>query len=168
MEPIQRIKRLERRVSVLTACLIFTAAAFAIVGLRAQPAVTESLRVRQITVVDAKGTERLWIGAPVPDPIFQGKRVSRSGPVSGVVLLDANGNERSGYVTSDLSGDVFLSLDSEKAQEALFLVNAGGGGHISIYDANRNQARIAMLNGKPTLVLQEKGQVAFEQPPTKK
>ena len=58
-----------------------------------------------------------------------------------------------------------LNRFTEKAQEALFLVNAGGGGHISIYDANRNQARIAMLNGKPTLVLQEKGQVAFEQSP---
>jgi len=80
MDPIQRIKRLERRVSVLTACLVLTVAAFAIVGLRAQPAVTESLRVRQITVVDAKGTERLWIGAPVPNPISEGKRVSRSGP----------------------------------------------------------------------------------------
>ena len=167
MDPIQRIKRLERRVSVLAACLVLTVAAFAIIGLRAQPAVTENLRVRQITVVDAKGTERLWIGAPVPNPIFQGKRVSRSGPVSGVVLLDANGNERSGYVTSDLSGEVFLSLDSEKAQEALFLVNAGGGGHVSIYDVNRNQARIGVLDGRPTLVLREKGQVAFEQPPTK-
>ena len=87
--------------------------------------------------------------------------------MSGVVLLDANGNERSGYVTSDLSGEVFLSLDSEKAQEALFLVNAGGGGHVSIYDVNRNQARIGVLDGRPTLVLREKGQVAFEQPPTK-
>jgi hypothetical protein len=107
MEPIQRIKRLERRVSVLTACLAVMVAAFAIVGLRAQSAVTETLRVRKITVVDAKGTERLWIGAPVPNPIFQGKRVNRSGPVSGVVLLDADGNERGGYVTSDLSGEVF-------------------------------------------------------------
>src|SRR5262245_66010477 len=97
----------------------------------------------------------MWIGAPVPDPIVQGKRLKRSGPISGVILLDAKGNERSSYVTSDLSGEVFLSLDSEKGQETLFLANPGGGSHLSIYDANRNEARIGVLRGRPTLLLRE-------------
>ena len=164
MEPIQRIQSLERQVRVLTVAFFLTIIGVAAAGLSAQPGVVDSLRVRQITVVDANGTERVWIGAPVPDPIVMGKRVPRSGPVSGVVLLDTKGNERSGYVTADPTGEVFLSLDSEKAQEALFLINPGGGGHVSIYDANRNMARLGVLQGRPTLLLEEKGRVAFEQP----
>ena len=85
-------------------------------------------------IVDDKGTERVWIGAPVPDAIVQGQRQKRQGPISGMVLLDAKGNERGGYVTSDLSGEVFMSLDSERGQETLFLANPGGGAHVSIFD----------------------------------
>ena len=163
MELIQRIERLERRLRALTAALIFALAAFAIASLRAQPAVTESLRVRQITVVDQNGTERLWIGAPVPDPIVQGERRKRSGPMYGVVVLDRHGNERGGFGTSD-AGEVWLGLDSERAQEARFIVNPGGGGHLSFFDADNNYARIGIWPGRPTLFLREKGEVIFEQP----
>jgi len=83
----------------------------------------EVLRVREITVVDAKGTERVWTGAPVPDPIGWGKRSKRAAPASGIVLLDAKGDERSRYLTSDTYGEVWLGLDSEEAQEATFLAN---------------------------------------------
>jgi len=97
METNLRIEVLERRVRALTATLILTVAAFSVINLGAQSQPTANLRVRQITVVDAKGTERVWIGAPVPDPIENGRRVARQGAVSGVILLDAKGNERSGY-----------------------------------------------------------------------
>ena len=66
-----RIQLLERRVKVLTVLVILMPAACFIVTLRAQGGATDNLRGRQITVVDAKGTERVWIGAPVPDPIVQ-------------------------------------------------------------------------------------------------
>ena len=62
---------------------------------------SDVLRVHQIVILDEKGTERVWIGAPVPDPIVQGQRQKRAGPVSGIILLDAKGNERGEYVTSD-------------------------------------------------------------------
>jgi hypothetical protein len=163
MDPNQRIDLLERRVRALTATLILTVAAFSVITLGAQSRPADNLRVREITVVDAQGTERVWIGAPVPDPIENGRRVARKGAVSGVILLDAKGNERSGYVTSDGSGEVFMSLDSERGQEALFLMNPGGGGHLSIYDAAKNQAEIGIVRGRPTVRLEDKGQVIFEQ-----
>jgi hypothetical protein len=71
------------------------------------------------------------------------------------------------YVTSDLSGEVFMSLDSEKGQETLFLANPGGGAHLDIYDAQRNLASIGVLNNQPTLVLKRAGNTIFEQPQTK-
>jgi len=166
MNASQRIEVLERRVRALTVMLILTVAAFFVITLRAQSDVTDNLRVRQITVVDAKGTERVWIGAPVPNPIVQGRRVPRNGAVSGMIVLDAKGNERGGFVTSDPGGGVFIGLDSEQRQEALFLVNAEGGGHLSIYDNQGNRARLGVLRDRPTLLLEEKSQAVFEQPST--
>ena len=43
---------------------------------QAQPA-PETLRVRQLEVVDANGTPRVVIGAPKPDPQIRGKRGKR-------------------------------------------------------------------------------------------
>jgi hypothetical protein len=67
MNPTERLAALERRVRALTVTLVVAVAALAVVTLRAQSGVTDNLRVRQITVVDAKGTERVWIGAR---PVF--------------------------------------------------------------------------------------------------
>jgi hypothetical protein len=68
---------------------------------QASPAETGSiLRVRGLSVVDERGMERVYIGAPVVDPLRFGKRFRR-GPVSGILLFDCAGNERSGYVTTD-------------------------------------------------------------------
>ena len=167
MGTLDRINRLERQLKALAAAWLLTIIAVGLVGWKGRPGQPETLRVRQVTIIDDKGTERVWIGAPVPNPIVQGQRVERAGAVSGIILLDAHGNERSGYVTSDLSGEVFLSLDSEKAQEAMFLVNPGGGGHLSIYDGDRNLAQIGVLGKGPTLALRQKGEIVFQQPKTK-
>src|SRR5437868_3696323 len=59
------------------------------------------LRVRGLIVVDEHGIERVWIGAPLPDPSFLGKRGQRQAPISGILLMDADGTERSGYVTDE-------------------------------------------------------------------
>ena len=164
METSRRIERLEHRVNVTIVAFLSAIAGLVLVGWRTQATLPENLRVRQITIVDESGKERVQIAAPLPDPMVQGQRQKRSGPVSGIILLDAKGNERSGYVTSDVYGEVFLSLDSEKGQESLFLVNRGGGGHLSIYDSDRNFARIGILRGRPTLILKDKGETVFEQP----
>lgn len=54
------------------------------------------LRVRGISVIDEKGTERVYIGAPVPEPLILGKRFPRGGRMSGIILFDEDGTERSG------------------------------------------------------------------------
>src|SRR5690242_11631739 len=65
------------------------------------PGTSDFLRVRGIVVVDEKGTERIWIGAPVTHPLNVGKRHPRGGKASGIVLLDEEGNLRSGYLTTN-------------------------------------------------------------------
>jgi hypothetical protein len=99
-----------------------------------------------------------------PSLSWQGKRLKRSGPISGVVLLDGNGNERAGFATSDGTAEVFIGLDSERAQEARFIVNREGGGHLTFFDDDKNYARIGIARGGlPTLVLRRKGETIFEQ-----
>lgn len=167
MDLTERVDCLERRLKVVTTALVLIVTGVAVAGFKAQPTPSDVLRVRQITVVDNKGTERLWIGAPVPDPIVLGERRKRSAPMSGVIVLDTKGNERGGFGTSDVSGEVWMGLDSEKRQEARFIVNPGGGGHLSFFDAENNYARIGIWPGRPVLVLREKGKTVFEQPPAR-
>ena len=165
MESTKRIEQLERRVRALMVAFVLTLAGFAITLLRAQSPVTENLRVRQIAVVDAQGRERVLIGAPLPDPVVRGQRMSRNGAISGIALIGPSGNERAGFATSDRSpSSVFIGLDSEMRQESLFLVNADGGGHIDFYDSAKNYARIGISQGRPTLFLRDKGATVFEQP----
>ena len=51
------------------------------------------ITLKRLAIVDTKGSERVVISAPLPDPIIQGKRMHRDGPVSGVSIFDPKGNE---------------------------------------------------------------------------
>src|SRR6202795_1487583 len=127
----RRVSSLERRVvwlavccAALTTCLFLFATGGGVKA-DAQPGI---LTVKRLAVVDDKGTERVVIAAPLPDPIIQGTRVKRDGPVSGMLIFDPKGNERGGYVTSD-TGDLaaFLTLRSEPDQVFTAYANANSG-----------------------------------------
>jgi len=51
----------------------------------------QKLRVRELAVVDERGTERVLIAAPLPEPMIMGKRGKRGGKISGIIILDATG-----------------------------------------------------------------------------
>lgn len=124
------------------------------------------LRVRGLVVVDAGGVERVVIGAPVPDPLIYGRRSARLGSGAGILLLDADGNERSGYLTSDEVGEVFLTLDAAARQQALFLANATGGAHVSVWDAQGSYAQLAAVGPRPWVTLRSGGRVLTSLPDT--
>ncbi len=104
-------------------------------GIAAKPAADSVLTVRELVIVDAMGTPRVRIGAPLPDPIMLGKRFNRGGVVSGILIYDAEGNERGGYVTGDESRGAALTLD-EIMRAAV---------HIGVED--RGEAHVAVDNG---------------------
>lgn len=122
------------------------------------------LHVRGVVVEDMNGVERVRLGAPLPDPMIHGVRQKRSGVISGLLISDAKGNERGGYVTADKSGEAFLSLDSEDTQQSLFLVNPGGGIHFDLYDQMGNSASLSVFPGGPRLTLKKGRETVVDLP----
>ncbi len=123
------------------------------------------LRVRGLVVTDTSGHERVRLGAPLPDPIVHGVRRRRSGAISGLLILDAKGNERGGFVTADQSGEAFIGLDSEDEQQVLFLANPKSGVNFDIFDSNGNEAQVTVFPSGPKLTMKKRKETVLELPP---
>lgn len=96
---------------LLTECVATTSAPFV---------TADSLRVRELVVIDSQGTVRVRVGAHLPDAMVEGHRLPRGEDASGVLLYDDTGRERGGYVTFAPSRNVALTLDTRERQAALF------------------------------------------------
>lgn len=157
----RRIEILERRQRCGLAFIVLIIVAFgALAAAKKEPDV---LRVRHISVVDANGIERVHIGAPVPEPLILGKRLARGGTVSGVILYDAEGNERSGYVTADDYPNVFFTLDSLVGQHVLFISEPQGETTLRLWNRH-GLAQLASTNDGGSIVLKKEGKTIFQQP----
>lgn len=102
------------------------------------------IKVRGIVVVDSLGIERVIIGSHLPEPNFgskngYGNRSNSRGKngVSGMMLYDAEGQERGGYVTDDNLGNAFLTLDSKTQMQLLLLAEPQGAATIMLNSADR-------------------------------
>jgi hypothetical protein len=124
------------------------------------------LHVRGAVVEDAFGQEGVRLGAPLPDPLFHGVRGHRSGEISGLLITDATGTERGGYLTADKSNEAFLSLDSQGEQQALFLANPAGGVNFDLYDEMGNEAAITVFPDGPKFKMKKNHVKILELPNT--
>jgi hypothetical protein len=122
----RQIAHLRRALGIVTGVLA-CAGALAITGFagrggaEAPPAtVADSLRVRELIVVDDSGTVRARVGGNLPDAVYHGRRAHRGDQAAGVLLYDKDGLERGGYVTFDRWGVVALTLDNRGQQVAIF------------------------------------------------
>jgi hypothetical protein len=123
----------------------------------------EFLRVRGLTVIDANGTPRLILGAPLPDP----KTGKRKKPASGMLILDAHGTERGGYVTSDGdNSEAYITLDNAigGGQAAMLLANPDKGATLVVMNRDGDAVGLTTAYPRPTIQLIEKGKVIFKQP----
>ena len=98
-----------------------------------QSAAPAALRVSELVVVDPKGVERVRIGGDLPDAIIAGKRVPRGEKAAGVLLYDGAGQERSGYVTFEPSGNVGMTLDTKRGQVAIFVAGPDTGSALQLW-----------------------------------
>ena len=174
----QEVKRLARQCRAQRLFLLIALATFAGVAIsplgHPRPVAAQStqekdgiLHVRGLVVEDSNGHERLRLGAPLPDPVIHGVRRKRSGVVSGLLISDANGNERGGFVTADASGEAFLSLDSEDEQKVLLLANPKGGVNFILTNNDGNSVQLNAFASGPKLRLRKGDEIVAELPAPK-
>ncbi len=146
--------------------LSVVAVGFGVIRSQARPPSSDGvLHVRGLIVEDAHGVERVRLEAPLPDPMgVDGIRHPRSGIISGLLISDAKGTERGGYVTADASDEAFFTLDSRKGQEVLFLANPDGGTNLDLFDKLGNEAQLTVFPEGPKLVMKKAKQVVAQIP----
>ena len=66
------------------------------------------------------------IGAPLPDPVIEGKRSKRDDSIAGILIYDRDGDERGGYVTDNSAGNAFLTIDSKRQEQVTLVAYPGG------------------------------------------
>jgi hypothetical protein len=154
----KRLATLERRFNLLVLIVVIAAGG----GIAAARKPPDVLRVRQLSIVDANGVERVRIGAPLPEPPILGKRFHRDGNLSGILLFDAEGNERSGYATGDDYPNVLFTLDSLATQHVLFMAEPQGSPTLLMWDEKKGGLRLFVDEGQPHIRYSRAGQKAVD------
>ena len=125
----------------------------------------QKLRVRELAVVDERGTERVVIAAPLPGPMFMGKRGTRGGgTLSGIIIADATGTERGGYATGDGYANAILTLDGQGNQTVLLLAEPDGSTLFRIWNGDKGSVTMGVQD-TPFLNLKQNAKPLFLAPP---
>lgn len=157
MNEVQRLRRMVR--------LTLAVASIAVIGLLepslvARVKASDSLKLRQLSIIDANGIERVRIGAPLPDPITNGKRGTRDEPASGILIYDAKGNERGGYITDNGAGNALLTLDDGSGQDQVTIVSySERGAEFGLRNHAQTRFAVSALNDRTALKLQHNGKI---------
>jgi hypothetical protein len=170
---VARLEALERRhrrlllINVLGLCALAVAAllqpGFAV---RAQEKVDpKSLTLSELVIVDNDGKARLRLGGSLPDAVQNGKTKPRGQRAAGILLYDATGVERSGYVTLEPSGNVALTLDTRTRQVATFVAGPTGSGTSALQLFSIGSA-VELRNDEdgPSIHAVRRKQVVFHEP----
>ena len=84
----------------------------------------------------------------------------------GILMFDGDGNERSGYGTSNGPGAVLFTLDTLSGDAAHFTARDEGGVDLWLSE-NGNQVRLAATEKGASISASQNGTVVFEQPQKK-
>lgn len=126
------------------------------------------ITARGLVIQDANGQARVILGAPVPDPVSQGiTQGPRASPLSGLILLGADGSERGGYGTADVGDEAVLTLDDATGNTEVFKVTANPdrGATLVVKHQNNTGAMLTSWQGKPELIfLNDNGQSHYVRP----
>ena len=169
-----RIESLERRQRLLSATIALALFAFAMaailspgLGVNAQDkGETKSLTLSELVIVDSTGKIRLRLGGDLPDAVVNGKVKPRGQRAAGVLLYDATGQERSGYVTLEPSGNVALTLDTRTSQVATFVAGPGSSGTSALQlFSGGNAVELRNDADGPSIHAVRRKQVVFHEPP---
>jgi hypothetical protein len=125
----------------------------------------ETVSARTLRIVDEQGHARFVIGAPLPNPVVQGKELPRSSPVVGIQFLDPNGNETGGLAIIDRVKGAALCFDYSSG-EAMCFTKAGDYKGIALLDPpmpggqlgvpGNSRVELSLDKGTPRLALSDK------------
>ena len=152
----KRAERLERRQSGFLASVFVLLSVFVLAGWQSVQSPQENLKTHALSIVDSNGVVRFVLGAPVPNPVVDGKTKERSSPATGIIFNDAAGNERGGIGMLD-DGSMNLCFDDAKTERnCLFFMPKFGNG-IAFNDPNGESRAILYLDtsGAPHLLLRD-------------
>jgi len=155
-----RIDRLERllRFSAVGWLALFGVILFSAWKPAPNVQISDNLKLRQLTIVDEKGVERIYIGSPVPDAMGpEGKRITRQKPSTGIVFNNTRGEEMSGWgVFDDESQNLCFDY---KGAERLCLLQAGERAGLVVKDGDGRflsmLGRIGFNDDTPKLILND-------------
>lgn len=180
-----RVATLERRLRIAVGAVVMSSGVtlVAVVGsvgsqAMATPAVDrrseviDVLRVRALDVVDQNGITRIKLASPLPAPIINGEpKKSRGGApgdtMSGMLLFDAAGAERSGYATVDQGySNVLLTLDDKRSeQHAMFITEPDGGTTLRLFNRDsKDRVDVAIDKNGPYISMIRGGTEIYRQP----
>ena len=153
---VRFLQRKIRRLTFTVAALVVVQ--FVIAAAPQKPRTADSITVRSLSVVDANGTERVRIAAPLPDPIMLGKRFDRHGAVSGMLIFDPEGNERGGYVTDDgPDRNAAITLDEVMRAAVHIGVSDRGEAHVRLANGAGSYVTLSSLPDGPFLRIEKAG-----------
>src|SRR5260370_16057999 len=109
------------------------------------------------------GTERVLTAVLLPDPMIGGKGNKRVGGWSGIIIADATGTERGGYVTADGYANALLTLDGQGFQTVLLLAEPDGGTTFRIWNRDKRSVTIG-VSDNPYFNLKRNSKPLFIKP----
>lgn len=115
-------KRIGRQSAAWLFSVLALAGGAAVAGAAVKDAVFDSIKAKEVVIVDAKGTVRARMSGDMPDAVMAGGRVSKRGDkAAGFMIYDAEGIERGGYITNDKEGNAMITLDSKHRMSAIMV-----------------------------------------------
>jgi len=117
---------LRKRIGRQNAAWLFSVLALvggvAVAGVAVKDAVFDTIKAKELVVVDAKGTIRARVGGDLPNAVMAGGRKSDRGTkAGGLIIYDEEGIERGGYITADNGSNAMITLDSKHKMAAIMV-----------------------------------------------
>jgi hypothetical protein len=154
------------------ATLVLMVAIISTSNVHARDSQPDKLRVRELTIVDEQGRERIVIAAPLPDPVMNGKVQKRIRVVAaGVQFKGPDGIERGGIAESD-DGSFMFGIDDETGRERahLYYIPTRGSGVYLQGENNKETVSLLIPNGgqNPKLVMTNQAGTSTAEMPASK
>jgi len=126
----------------------------------------EQLTLRRLDIVDGQGVSRVILAAPLPSATYFGKvRRKTDRQISGILIADATGTERGGYVTSDTDdANAFLTLDAQGHQTVLLMAEPKGQTLFRIWNSDNGSLVMGVSGKNPFLNVNQDGKAVFGAP----